>query len=123
MNMGKSVMYDSILKEVERKSINCTEFREVYNFHRLEKVRQVAERLKRSNQNLDWRSKCKLRLSLEKGQIVLVSTDSENILKVRFLSRELMTINHQYICANTGKYKPEKTPYLESFHAVFCHKN
>ena len=23
-------------------------------------------------------------------------------------------------CLNTGKYEPEKTPYLDTFHAVFC---
>ena len=26
-------------------------------------------------------------------------------------------------CPNTGKYGPEKTPYLDNFHAVFIFKS
>ena len=47
MNMNKSVKYDPLSKYVERNSLKNDEFREVYDFHRIEKVQPSIERCKK----------------------------------------------------------------------------
>lgn len=49
MNFNKSVKFDSIPEKLENKSISGKEHKEIYNFHRSEKVQQDPERRKLSD--------------------------------------------------------------------------
>ena len=49
MNFNKSVKFDLIPEKLENKSISGKEHKEIYNFHRSEKVQQDPERHKLSD--------------------------------------------------------------------------
>ena len=47
----------------------------------------------------------------------------ERILKLRSKFQEIHFKTFPVFSPNTGKYGPEKTPYLETFHAVKISRN
>ena len=76
LNDVKSVKFDSIPEEVERKSMADQEPREVYNFHKVEKFQKDLECWVRSVTKSDGKNKGKLkrllRNQLQIGELILI---------------------------------------------------
>ena len=45
------------------------------------------------------------------------------LLKYRVKSVQIQSFSWSVFSPNAGKYRPEKTPYLDTFHAVKVHQN
>ena len=72
MNSVISKKYGLSPEEVETRSLSDEKFRELFNFHRIEKTRQVHERLNRYNKKKYRCKKKKVRDKLNIGEKVLV---------------------------------------------------
>ena len=72
MNKIASQKYGFSPDFVEEKILNDEKFREIYDFHRLVKVRKFAERYERSDIKSDRQFRKKLKSPLEIGEKVLV---------------------------------------------------
>ena len=75
MNKIASQKYGFSPDFVEEKILNDEKFREIYDFHRLIKVRKFAERYERSDIKSDRQFRKKLRSPLEIGEKVLVPAE------------------------------------------------
>ena len=74
LNNVKSVKYGFAPEQIEEKSLNKEtgkEFTEIYDFHRLIKVKENKDRIQTHNLKIDSRKKC-LRSLLEIGEKVFV---------------------------------------------------
>ena len=65
MNSTRSQKYGYAPDAVEEKAAESEKFRDIYNFYRLVKVRQRAERYKRADVKKDKKLRKKLREPLE----------------------------------------------------------
>ena len=72
LNKTKTEKYQMEPEEVEKKALSDDDFREKYDFYRLEKVGKHANRLDRYNIKLDINNPKKLRDPLQIGEKVLV---------------------------------------------------
>ena len=68
LNKIKSVKYGLPPEEVESESMNDKHFTEIYDFHRLVKVKEDEDRRERSDKNKDARQRKKLREPLDLGE-------------------------------------------------------
>ena len=75
MNKIASQKYGFSPDFVEEKILNDEKFREIYDFHRLIKVRKFAERYERSDIKSDRQFRKKLRSPLEISEKVLVPAE------------------------------------------------
>ena len=72
LNNTKSAKYGISPESVEEKSIKNKEFKEVYDFHWLNKLKEDLKRRERSDINSDNRKKNKLRKPLDRAEKVSV---------------------------------------------------
>ena len=75
MNNTKSIKYDLEPEVIEKRSLTDDNFREKYDFYRLDKVTKALNRYKKYNVNIDFRRKRKLRdpLAIDERVLVLAS--------------------------------------------------
>ena len=67
-----SIKYDLAPEQVESKCFQSEQFREGYNLHRLQKVKQDTDRGERSDKNNYMKQTKKLRALLDFGELVYV---------------------------------------------------
>ena len=72
MNNTKSIKYDFEPEVIEQKSLADENFREKYDFYRLNRVTKALNRSKKHDINIDFRKKRKLREPLAIGERVLI---------------------------------------------------
>ena len=72
MNNTKSIKYDLEPEVIEKRSLTDDNFREKYDFYRLDKVTKALNRYKKYDVNIDFRRKRKLRDPLAIGERVLI---------------------------------------------------
>ena len=72
MNNTKSIKYDLEPEVIEKKSLTDDNFREKYDFYRLDKVTKALNRYKKHDVNIDLKRKKKLREPLTIGERVLI---------------------------------------------------
>ena len=71
MNNVNSQKYGYAPKSIEEKTVESERFRDIYDFHKLVKVKQHAERHERADVESDKKLRIKLREPLKIGQKVL----------------------------------------------------
>ena len=74
MNNTKSIKYDLEPEVIEKQSLTDDNFREKYDFYRLDKVTKALKRYKKYDENIDLKRKKKLREPLAIGERVLILT-------------------------------------------------
>ena len=72
MNNTKSIKYDLEPEVIEKRSLTDDNFREKYDFYRLDKVTKALKRYKKYDVNIDLKRKKKLRDPLTIGERVLI---------------------------------------------------
>ena len=72
MNNTKSIKYDLEPEIIEKQSLTDDNFREKYDFYRLDKVTKALKRYKKYDENVDLKRKKKLREPLAIGERVLI---------------------------------------------------
>ena len=72
MNNTKSIKYDLEPEVVEKQSLTDDNFREKYDFYRLNKVTKALKRYKKYDENIDLKRKKRLREPLAIGERVLI---------------------------------------------------
>ena len=72
MNNTKSIKYDLEPEVIEKQSLLDDNFREKYDFYRLDKVTKALNRYKKYDENVDRKRKKKLREPLAIGERVLI---------------------------------------------------
>ena len=72
MNNTKSIKYDLEPEVIENRSLKDDNFREKYDFYRLQQVTKALKRYKKYDANIDLKKKKKLREPLAIGERVLI---------------------------------------------------
>ena len=81
MNSVNSHKYGYALNVIEEKAVEMEKFRDIYDFYRLVKVRQHAERCEHADVKKDKKLHKKLRQPLKIGEKVLALAEPDNLYK------------------------------------------